>query len=64
MTAPTETLASPVEVARYLGITVDALAAQRYRREGPPYIKHGRLVRYRWDAVRAWLDANTVQPSI
>jgi hypothetical protein len=35
----------------------------RYRRTGPPYIKVGRKVLYRWSDVNAYLNANTVQCS-
>lgn len=53
-------LPTPAEVAEYLGKTPAALAQDRYRGDGPPYIKIGRSVRYDWAEVMAWVKANTV----
>lgn len=33
----------------------------RVRGDGPPYLKVGRRVRYKPEAVREWLDARTTQ---
>ncbi|MGS2805962.1 helix-turn-helix transcriptional regulator [Nocardia sp. MW-W600-9] len=54
-------LATPAEVAEYLGTTVAALAQQRYRGEGAPYKRLGRGIRYDWAEVMAWVEANTVR---
>lgn len=53
-------LATPQEVAEYRRTTVAALAQERYRGEGPPYIKAGRRILYDWNGLREWLSANTV----
>lgn len=47
---------TPEEVARLLKIPERTLADWRYRREGPPFRKVGRHVRYLGTEVRAWLD--------
>ncbi|MFC8531379.1 helix-turn-helix transcriptional regulator [Nocardia sp. NPDC057227] len=54
-------LATPTEIAEYLGTTVAALAQQRYRGEGAPYKLLGRRIRYDWAEVTAWVQANTVE---
>ena len=49
-------LASPSEVAEYLGFTVGQLAQMRYLGTGPAFTKpSGRKVRYAWDDVDQWL---------
>jgi len=55
--------ALPEEVAQYLRCTTARLANDRYHQIGPPFIKHGRNVLYRWVDVYAWEDANTVATS-
>ena len=40
--------------------SVPTLRSWRYKGEGPPYIKVGRLIRYRLSDVEAWLERNTV----
>ncbi len=55
-------LASPADVAKYLGISVAALAQQRFKGTGPRFVKiNGRSVRYRWSDVVAWLDGQTFE---
>lgn len=54
-------LAKPEEVAEYRGITVAALAQERYRGEGPEYHRLGRSIRYDWAEVTAWVKANAVR---
>jgi predicted DNA-binding transcriptional regulator AlpA len=43
------------ELALYLKIPVKTLYAWRYRRIGPPAIRIGRHLRYRWQDVASWL---------
>lgn len=52
-------LADPRTIAEFLGTTTQQLAQDRYRGQGPKFIRVGRRVRYRWTDVEAWLDANT-----
>lgn len=43
-----------------LGISSVTATKWRAKAKGPPFIKVGRLVRYRRSDVEAWLRANTV----
>lgn len=54
-----EALGGRAEVAEYLGVPVSTLAYWASYRpdDGPPFIKVGRRVRYRWADVDAWLTA-------
>lgn len=60
--APEEPLATPAEVAAYLGVSEDTLKDWRYKKKGPPYRPGvGRHVRYEWDDVRAWYAAGKIE---
>ncbi|WP_307652656.1 AlpA family transcriptional regulator [Streptomyces sp. DSM 42143] len=50
------TLASPSDVAAYLGVPVKTLYQWKYRGTGPAPLKVGRHLRYRWRDVDTWLD--------
>ncbi|MCM8549204.1 AlpA family transcriptional regulator [Streptomyces sp. STCH 565 A] len=50
-------LATPAEVAEYLGVPVKTLYQWKYRGIGPNVHKVGRHLRYRWAEVDAWLNA-------
>ncbi|MGP3922503.1 helix-turn-helix transcriptional regulator [Streptomyces sp. 8N616] len=50
-------LATPQEVAAYLGVPVKTLYQWKYRGIGPNVHKVGRHLRYRWPEVDAWLTA-------
>lgn len=52
-------LASAEQVSEYLGVPVDTLYAWRHRSTGPRASKVGRHIRYRWEDVDAWLDAQS-----
>jgi excisionase family DNA binding protein len=53
-------LLTPDQVAVALGLSQRTLAAWRSaRRGGPAYVKCGSRVRYRKQAVAAWLEAHT-----
>ncbi|MFE4855874.1 helix-turn-helix domain-containing protein [Streptomyces sp. NPDC056670] len=52
-------LATPQDVAAYLGVPVKTLYQWRHRRIGPNVHKVGRHLRYRWQEVDVWLDAQT-----
>jgi excisionase family DNA binding protein len=49
-------LATAEEVSTYLGVPIDTLYAWRSRGKGPVAHKVGRFLRWRWEAVEAWLD--------
>jgi hypothetical protein len=51
-------IATSREVAAVFNTTEQALAQRRFRGQGPPFVKAGRSVYYRWCDVNAWLDAN------
>lgn len=53
-------LGTPADIAAYLHTSISALAMLRHRSTGPPYIKAGRRVLYRWGDVREWLNRNTM----
>ncbi|MGW0006049.1 helix-turn-helix transcriptional regulator [Nocardia grenadensis] len=61
MTTKPRPLATAAEVAEYRQTTVEALAQERYRGEGPAYHRLGRAIRYDWAEVEAWVKANTVR---
>lgn len=52
-------LATAEEVAQYTGGSAQTLAVWRMKGIGPRYIRMGRQVRYRWDDVETWLDAQS-----
>jgi excisionase family DNA binding protein len=54
-------LVSPDQLAAELGIPVKTLAEWRSRHLGPVYLRVGRHVRYRREAIDAWLDGQTRQ---
>lgn len=54
-------LATPDEVAAYLGKPVATLTQWRYLGKGPRYTMIGRTVRYRWDDVETWIDEQYVE---
>jgi predicted DNA-binding transcriptional regulator AlpA len=47
------------QLAAEWGVRPQTLAAMRCRGGGPPYVKVGRLVRYRRDAVERWEASRT-----
>ena len=49
------------EVAEFLHVSVGQLANLRRQGNGPPFVKLGKSVLYRWADVYAYLDANTMQ---
>jgi Helix-turn-helix domain len=56
-------LITPAELADFLGIPPKTLRQWRYLGTGPDGIRVGRHVRYRPEAVRAWLDAQEREAS-
>ncbi|HEX7687930.1 MAG TPA: helix-turn-helix domain-containing protein [Burkholderiaceae bacterium] len=53
-----EALLTADETARVLDIDPMTLAAWRHQRRALPFVKIGRMVRYRQSDVRAFIDAN------
>jgi predicted DNA-binding transcriptional regulator AlpA len=50
-----EDLLTVDQVSKIIGSTVSTLEKDRWEGGGPPYVKMGRLVRYRPADVRAWI---------
>ena len=49
------------DVAARLGISRSYLDQARVRGDGPPFVRIGRAVRYRWSAVVAWAEARAAR---
>lgn len=49
-------LAAPLDVASFLQVPTKTLYRWRSMGEGPPALKVGRHLRYRWADVEAWLE--------
>lgn len=52
------------EAAAYLRCSKQLLEIARHRREGPPYYKLGRAVRYRKSALDDWMKRSERLPAI
>lgn len=50
---------SEKELAAAVGIASASLRNARNRGEGPRFVKFGRLVRYKWEDVEAYIAAST-----
>lgn len=61
MTSPFKTnLMTPEQVSGYLGVSVETLNVWRCtKRYNLPYIKAGRLVRYRFQDIEAFIASRT-----
>lgn len=60
---PARELLTEVEAGEILGgISRITLQSWRSRGEGPPYLKIGRLVRYRRQALTDWLETRERNP--
>jgi excisionase family DNA binding protein len=53
-------LVTEIEAARILGVQRQTLAIWRLHRENLPFIKVGRLVRYRLSDIESWVSSRTV----
>jgi predicted DNA-binding transcriptional regulator AlpA len=45
------------QVAAYLNMSVGVLHKWRRLDKGPTFVKIGRVIRYKWKDVEAWLDS-------
>jgi excisionase family DNA binding protein len=60
-TSTIKNLLTPTETADFLGVTVGTLQIWRTTRRYPlPYVKSGRLVRYKVEDVLAFIERRTV----
>ena len=55
---PADPLLTEIEVSCWIKRTVPSMQRDRWAGTGIPFIKVGRLVRYRQSDVQAYLDAN------
>lgn len=61
MSSITTDLMPPADAAAFLGVTVGTLEVWRCTRRYPlPYVKIGRLVRYRRADLLAFIDSRTI----
>jgi hypothetical protein len=58
-----DALLSEVQASDLLCLSMRTLQAWRGRSIGPPFIKAGRVVRYRFGDLVAWIEANRVRPA-
>lgn len=56
-------LLNRAEVEEQYGISKRFLELSAMRRDGPPFVKIGRLVRYRPEDIQAWITQQRVTPS-
>jgi excisionase family DNA binding protein len=61
MTNELDRLLTITDLSEMLGVPVDTLYGWRHRGEGPAGYRIGRHVRYRREAVEAWLDTQADQ---
>jgi predicted DNA-binding transcriptional regulator AlpA len=52
-----ETLLNEHDVARITGLSVASVRRWRLLRQGPKYLKIGSAVRYKPEAISAWLES-------
>ena len=50
------------EVAELINRKVQTLRNDRFKGQGLPYIKMGRMVRYNYEEVVAFMDSHKIQP--
>jgi hypothetical protein len=51
------------QLAKARDVQAQTPAAWRDRNQGPPYLKIGKLVRYRPSLVKEWLETRVVRPA-
>lgn len=56
--SPGKALLTPDQAAQYLHVKVQTLANWRGVGRGPVFVRVGRLIRYRLDALDKWIAAN------
>jgi len=58
-----DSVVSEIEAANYLGCTKYCLRSWRTKKTGVPYLRVGRLCRYRVSDLQEFLMTNRVEPS-
>ena len=54
---------TPVQAAEVLGIKPRQLEFWRHKKRGPRYRRFARLIRYSYNDLKAFADANLVEPN-
>lgn len=54
-----KTLLAPERAAAYLGVSPQTLNNWRCTGRGPKFVRVGRLIRYRLEALDKWIEANS-----
>ncbi|MFF2191682.1 helix-turn-helix transcriptional regulator [Streptomyces sp. NPDC058157] len=54
---PRRPKAATEEVSAFLQVPVATLYQWRHKKQGPPAVRIGKHLRYDWDDVEAWWDA-------
>lgn len=54
---PARPLATPEQVAEFLGVPIRTIYSWRRNHTGPPGFRVGRHIRYRWSDVEGWITA-------
>jgi predicted DNA-binding transcriptional regulator AlpA len=62
--ATSDTLATPRDLAERLQVPVATIYAWNHKQTGPPPIRVGKHIRYRWADVERWLDRQASQSRI
>ena len=66
MTTPTsfnaDSLLYERDAADLLSVSCRTLQSWRLRKCGPPFVRIGRSVRYRYDLLIEWINSNTQRP--
>jgi excisionase family DNA binding protein len=57
----TDVMTEP-ETAEHIGISLSGLRKWRSDGRGPPYVRLGRLIRYRRTVVEEWLEKRMISP--
>jgi predicted DNA-binding transcriptional regulator AlpA len=55
--APTTTVLTPKEAAKFIKFSLSWLAKARMRGDGPPYVKLGRSIRYTEAGLLQWMKS-------
>jgi excisionase family DNA binding protein len=61
--AAPERLASPQELAIYLGVPVNTIYRWRTRGDGPRGTRVGKHIRFKWADVDRWLEEQADRPA-
>ena len=51
------------QAADLIGLSVQTLRNWRFKREGPPYIRAGRSIRYSFQDLLGWMEGKRIDPT-